>query len=79
MAPDPAPPVDLAVLRRAAAPVVAWYEQLLAGSPMPLVELDRALVGLKALPPLGGRLGRALATVATAGRNANACRSAGRC
>ncbi len=63
-------PVDLAALRRAAAPVVAWYEQFLAGEPMPLAELDHALVELRALLPIGGRLGRALAVVATGGRDA---------
>lgn len=70
MASDPDPPVELAALRQAAAPVVTWYEQFLAGAPMPLAQLERALVGLKALPPLAGRLGRALATVANAGRDA---------
>ncbi len=63
-------PVDLAALRSAAAPVVAWYEQLLAGRPMPIADLDKALVALRALPPVGGRLGRALALVATGGREA---------
>lgn len=64
------PPVDLAALRRAIAPVVAWYEQFLAGRPMPVRELDQALLGLARLPPLGGRLGRAVALVARAGRDA---------
>ena len=62
--------VDLQALRRAAGPVVAWYEQFLAGAPMPLAELDRALLDLQGLPPVGGRLGRALAILATAGRDA---------
>lgn len=70
MPPLPEAPIDLAALRRAAAPVVAWYEQLLAGQPMPLAELDRALVELRELPPVGGRLGRALAMVGRAGRDA---------
>jgi len=61
-------PVDLAALRAAAAPVVAWYEQLLAGVPMPVADLDVALAGIRALPPVSGRLGRALALVATGGR-----------
>ena len=66
---DPAP-VDLAALRRAAAPVVAWYERFLAGQPMPLADLDHALTGLRTLPPVSGRLGRALAVVAAGGRDA---------
>ncbi|MFP5375335.1 MAG: hypothetical protein ACLGIO_00940 [Acidimicrobiia bacterium] len=66
----PQAPIDLAELRRAAAPVVAWYEGFLAGQPMPLADLDRALVDLRALPPVGGRLGRALAMVGRAGRDA---------
>jgi hypothetical protein len=71
MASDPdTPPVDLDALRRAAAPVIAWYEQLLAGEPMPLASLDRALGALRALPPVSGRLGRAMALVATGGRQA---------
>ena len=64
------PPVDLDVLRRAAGPVIAWYEQFLAREPMPLSSLDRALGGLRALPPVSGRLGRAMALVATGGRQA---------
>ena len=64
------PPIDLTALRRAAAPVIAWYERFLAGDPMPLASLDTALGGLRGLPPLGGRLGKALALVATGGRQA---------
>ncbi|HEX2187002.1 MAG TPA: hypothetical protein VHN78_16015 [Chloroflexota bacterium] len=63
-------PVDLDVLRRAAGPVIAWYERFLAREPMPLSSLDRALGGLRALPPVSGRLGRAMALVATGGRQA---------
>jgi hypothetical protein len=63
-------PVDLTALRRAAAPVIAWYERFLAGEPMPLASLDTALGGLRALPPIGGRLGTAQALVATGGRQA---------
>jgi len=63
-------PVDLAALRAATAPVVAWYEQLLSGAPMPVADLDVALAGIRALPPVSGRLGRALALVATGGREA---------
>jgi hypothetical protein len=64
------PPVDLTALRRAAAPVIAWYERFLAGDPMPLASLDAALGGLRGLPPIGGRLGKALALVAAGGRQA---------
>jgi hypothetical protein len=67
--PDSAP-VDLDALRRAAGPVIAWYERFLAGEPMPLAALDRALGGLRSLPPVSGRLGRAMALVATGGRQA---------
>jgi len=63
-------PVDLPALRAAAGPVIAWYEQLLAGRAMPVAELDRALVPIRALPPIGGRLGKALALVASGGREA---------
>ena len=65
-----ADPVDLGALRAAAGPVIAWYEQLLAGRPMPVAELDEALVGIRALPPISGRLGKALALVASGGREA---------
>lgn len=65
-----ADPVDLGALRAAAGPVIAWYEQLLAGRPMPVAELDQALVGIRALPPISGRLGKALALVASGGREA---------
>lgn len=65
------PPVDLDVLRRAAGPVIAWYEQFLAREPMPLSSLDRALGALRALPPVSGRLGRAMALVASGGRQAS--------
>ncbi len=67
--PDSAP-VDLDALRRAAGPVIAWYERFLAAEPMPLASLDRALGGLRALSPIPGRLGRAMALVATGGRQA---------
>lgn len=63
-------PVDLVALRRATGPVVAWYERLLAGEPMPVAYLETALQGLRALPPVGGRLGRAVTLVATGGREA---------
>jgi len=71
MAPTAAsPPVDLAYLRASAGPVIAWYEAFLAGRPMALADLDIALRGLRGLPPIGGRLGRAVALVAAGGRQA---------
>jgi hypothetical protein len=63
-------PVDLTALRAATAPVIAWYEGFLAGQPMGLGDLDVALQGLRALPPIGGRLGRAVTLVAAGGRQA---------
>ncbi len=66
-APDP---VDLAALRAAAGPVIAWYEAFLTGGPAALADLDVALRALRCLPPIGGRLGGALALVATGGREA---------
>ncbi len=63
-------PVNLGALRAAAAPVIAWYERFLGGEPMPVTGLDAALRSLRALPPVGGRLGRALVLVATGGRGA---------
>lgn len=71
MAPTSAsPPVELAALRAAAGPVIAWYEAFLAGHPMALADLDVALRDLRSLPAIGGRLGRAVALVATGGRQA---------
>jgi hypothetical protein len=71
MANDPDnPPLELDALRRVAGPVIAWYEQFLAGEPMPLASLHRALGGIRAVPPVSGRLGRAMALVATGGRQA---------
>lgn len=64
------PPVYLDALRQAAGPVIAWYEHFLAGQPMPLASLDLALTRLRALPPVSGRLGRAMALVATGGHQA---------
>ena len=63
-------PVDLVALRAAVAPVRDCYEAFLAGHPLDLPRLDRALAGLRALPPVGGRLGRALAVVAVGGHDA---------
>ena len=63
--------VDLGALRTAVAPVVAWYERFLDGQPMPVADLDHALVDVRALPPIGGRLGKALGVVASGGRGAS--------
>lgn len=61
-------PVDLGALRAAAAPVIVWYEGFLAGRPSLIADLDVALQAMRTLPPIGGRLGRALALVAAGGR-----------
>lgn len=70
MANSPAP-FDLTTLRRACAPVIAWYERFLAGQRPDVGELDDALVALRRLPSMGGRLGRAVATIVTGGGQAS--------
>ena len=58
---------DLTALRRACVPVLSWYEGFLAERRLDLQELDEALAALRRLPPVGGRLGRALDTLAAGG------------
>ncbi len=63
-------PIDLVPLRAATGAAIAWYEAFLAGRPRSLAELNVALQGLRALPPMGGQLGRAVAIVAAGGSQA---------
>ena len=64
-------PLDLTALRRACAPVIAWYDRFLAGQRPDVRELDDALVALRRLPAVGGRLGRAVATIVSGGAQAS--------
>lgn len=57
--------VDLVAVREACAPVVQWYEQFLSEGHGELDELEDALAALRRLPRLGGRLGRAVTTLAS--------------
>lgn len=59
--------VDLGAVGRACATVVSWYDDLTAGRDPSITRLDLGLVQLAALPPVGGRLGRAIALVARGG------------
>jgi hypothetical protein len=56
--------VDLVALRRACAPLACQFERFHAGGSLDVHELDAALAAVRALPPLAGRLGRALAVLA---------------
>ena len=69
----PADVVDLEALRAACAPVVALYRRLLdaGGVELDMGELDGALASMRALPPMKGRMGRALALVASGGAEAS--------
>ncbi len=59
--------VDLAVLRRACDPLTRCYERFLTEGRLEVHELDAALVPLRGLPQLGGRLGRAVALLVAGG------------
>ncbi len=59
--------VDLAVLRRACDPLIRCYERFLTQGRLEVHELDAALVPLRDLPQLGGRLGRAVALLVVGG------------
>ncbi len=56
--------VDLFALRRACAPLVRQFDRFHAEGTLDLDELDAALVAIRRLPPMGGRLGRALGILA---------------
>ena len=64
----PANHIDLVALRRACGPVIAWYERFLAEQRLDLHELNDAVEGLRLLPPVGGRLGRAMSTIVSGGQ-----------
>ncbi len=66
------PSVDLNILRRSCAPLIAWYERFLAEGRVEIGDLDEALVALRSLPPMGGRLGRAVALLLNSGADASA-------
>ncbi len=68
----PAPVVDLEDLRAACGPVVALYRRFLdsGGRQLDMDELDDALAEMRRLPPISGRMGRALALVASGGAEA---------
>lgn len=56
--------VDLVALRRACRPLLTNYDRFLAEGTVDLSQVDAALADIRRLPPLGGRLGRALAVLA---------------
>ena len=64
------PLVDLGALRVACAPVIGCYERFLLDGSLDVQELDEALAGLRPLPRLPGRLGRAIVLVASGGGGA---------
>jgi hypothetical protein len=62
--------VDLPLLRRACGPLIGCYERFLSEGSVDLHDLDHALASLRVLPPLEGRLGRAVALVTSGGAGA---------
>ena len=73
MHPQPATEVvDLVAIAEACRPVIAWYDDFLARpqlglAPPALARLDLALADLRSLPRCGGRIGQAIAVVASGG------------
>ena len=63
----PSAPVDLLTLRAACLPIIACYERFLRDGDLDVHELDDALAPLRRLPRIPGRLGRAIALVASGG------------
>ena len=64
--------VDLVAIAETCRPVIAWYDDFLARpqlglAPPALARLDIALADLRSLPHCGGRIGQALAVVASGG------------
>lgn len=64
--------VDLVAIAEACQPVIAWYDDFLARpqlglAPPALARLDVALAALRSLPHCGGRIGQAIAVVASGG------------
>lgn len=64
-------PIDIAAIGDACRPLLACYEAICDGteSEATLLQLDAAVRRIKALPPLPGRVGRAIRTLATGGRD----------
>jgi hypothetical protein len=56
--------IELAEVRAACRAVAGWYDDLFAGRPATVRELEDALRRVRALPHVGGRLGRALRDLA---------------
>lgn len=66
--PDPpAEVVDLAPLRTACRELVAWYDELLAGTRPPIARLDKVITTLQQLPTIGGRIGRDIDLIVNGG------------
>lgn len=66
--PDPpAEVVDLAPLSTACRELVAWYDELLAGTRPPIARLDKVITTLQALPTIGGRIGRDIDLIVNGG------------
>lgn len=63
--------IDLAGVGRASRPLAGWWARLNTSGEADLYELKRARRLLEALPPQPGRLGRAVAVVASGGRSAS--------
>ncbi|HEV2070224.1 MAG TPA: hypothetical protein VGR26_10555 [Acidimicrobiales bacterium] len=64
--------VDLVAIAEACRPVIVWYDDFLARpqlglAPPALARLDVALADLRSLPHCGGRIGEAIAVVASGG------------
>ncbi|MBW3643557.1 MAG: hypothetical protein KY447_11650, partial [Actinobacteria bacterium] len=64
--------VDLVAIAEACRPVIGWYDDFLARpqlglTPPALARLDIALADLRSLPHCGGRIGQAIAVVASGG------------
>ena len=70
--PEAADVVDLEALRAACRPVVALYRRFLDGgsTALDMGELDEAIASMRRLPPMKGRMGKALALVASGGAEA---------
>jgi hypothetical protein len=66
--PDPpAEVVDLAPLSTACRDLVAWYDDLIAGTHPPIARLDKVITTLQALPAVGGRIGRDIDLIVNGG------------
>lgn len=63
----PSAPVDLVTLRAACAPIIECYERFISDGDVDVHDLDDALAPLRRLPRIPGRLGHAIALVASGG------------